>query len=420
VPAVPGGYVALLRLPGAAVLLSLVSAARLAYGALPLALLLLVAGERSSYADAGVVAGLYALTAGLLGPARARAVDRFGAARTLPALAGALAAFLGLLVALADAPLPIVAALGLLAGCVPPTVGPVMRRAWRALVHGEPDALRRAYALDAVTEEAAFVVGPVAGAASIAVGGPRAVLLGCLAVLAVAAAGLGVRAAGLLTAPADAAAAPAPATAALWRHRAFVVALLPPCTLGLLLGALEIAAVALALAHAGTWATGLPGGVLAAGSLAGGLVYGGRRWPGTAGTQARALAGTAAVAVLGASLAARSFPLFVVAAAGVGLVVAPAFVATYLAVDAAAPTAGSEATAWVNAVFNAAAAAGTAAAGVVVDRASPAAALLTAALAAGVLLACGAISGRTRTGAPSPGPTGLRGSATGRAPAQSP
>lgn len=160
-PAVFDGYRALLRLRGSAVLLCCASAARLAYGVLLLALLLLLSGRRCSYAEAGAVVGSYGLAAGLLGPARATLVDRIGAARGLDALAVAFALCLGALVVAAQLPLPVVVGLGLVAGCCPPPVGPVMRTAWRHMVNGEEAAVRGAYSLDAVSDEAAYVVGPV-------------------------------------------------------------------------------------------------------------------------------------------------------------------------------------------------------------------------------------------------------------------
>jgi len=65
-------YVDLLKLPGAPPLVAWSSLARLMYGVLPMALLLLLVERRHSYAAAGVALAAYGLTAGLLGPLRAR------------------------------------------------------------------------------------------------------------------------------------------------------------------------------------------------------------------------------------------------------------------------------------------------------------------------------------------------------------
>jgi predicted MFS family arabinose efflux permease len=382
--AAPGGYVALLGLRGVPVLLLSVTAARLVYGALPLVLLLLVSSSRGSYADAGLVIGLYALTAGVLGPARARLVDRIGPARALPALALGLAALIAALVDVVTGPLVAVAVLALLAGSTPPPVGPVMRSAWRRLVDDDADRLRRAYALDAVTEEASFVVGPALAAAAVAWFGPRPVVIACLAALVVTASVLGLKAAPLLST-----AAVTGRVVRSWRRSRLIPALVPITAAGLLLGGFDVIAVALALDSSDARAAGLPAAALAAGGLIGGVLYGRRSWPGSLTTQAAVLVTIAVAGVLVTATVAGAFTAVVVVAGAVGLTISPAVVATYLAVDEAVPDGGSEATAWVNAAFNSSLAIGTAGAGVLVDVFSPAAAFLLAAAAALLVVAAG-------------------------------
>ncbi len=184
------GYVALLRRPGALPLFLWVNLARLVYGALPLVLLLLVAGRRGSYADAGVTLAVFSIP-GFLGPARARLVDRLGARRVLVALAlGLFLAVTGLDL-LAGGPLVVVLGLALLAGCTPPPVGPLMRAAWRELSGGDPDVLRRAYSLDSVGEDVLFVLGPLVAAAAASTSGASTLVPALAAVLVVAALGIG-------------------------------------------------------------------------------------------------------------------------------------------------------------------------------------------------------------------------------------
>lgn len=79
--------------------------------------------------------------------------------------------------------------------------------------------------------------------------------------------------------------------------------------------------------------------------------------------------------------------LLVALLAVAGLTIAPAIVASYLVADQFVPVGSSQATAWVNAAFNTALAGGTSLAGVVVDVASPRAALGSAAAVAAVLVA---------------------------------
>lgn len=392
--AVVGGYFALLHLRGVALLLSCASAARLVYGVLPLALLLLLSGQRSSYAEAGAVVGAYGLAAGLLGPARARLVDCVGAARGFTALAVALALCLGALVAFARVPLPVVLGLGLLAGCCPPPVGPIMRAAWRGMVGDEQGAVRQAYALDAVTEEAAYIVGPVLATGLLARIGSPAVVLGCVAVLVLVVPAMGLQVAALARPLASVQVAPVGLV--LWRDAGFLLGLAPVAALGLILGAVEIAAVAAALSSVSQGLAGVPSTALAIGSLAGGLFYGRRQWRGSARTHTVVLTLGTATLVAVSGLTTHTLALLVALLALAGLSIAPAIVASYLVADEAAPVGSSQATAWVNAAFNTALAVGTASAGAVVDATSPATALAAAGLVTAVLVATPALRRASR------------------------
>lgn len=387
--AVPGGYVALLRLRGAAVLLLCASVARLVYGVLPVALLLFLSQRRSSYLEAGAAVGAYGLAAGVLGPARARLVDRAGAVPGIFVLTVALVASTTALVAYGTGPFALVVALALLAGSCPPPVGPVMRAAWRRLV-GDEQLVRRAYSLDTVTEDAAYVLGPVLAAALVVRMGAPVTVLAALGVLGVAAPVMAVRVAGLARTSTSSRADPlAGPVVAVWRQPEFVRGLVPVTSLGLLLGAVEVAAIAAAVATAGRPYAGVPSSALAAGSLAGGLLFGSRAWPGSARTQTSVLTLAATALVATAAATSRSFVPFVVVLGLAGLTVAPAIVASYLVADRVATTGESEATAWVNAAFNTSLAVGTAAAGALVDSTSPGVALAAAAAAAALLVVVG-------------------------------
>ncbi len=372
------GYVALLRLRGAGPLWLWTSLARLQYGVLPLALLLLLAERRHSFAEAGTTLAGYGLAAGLLGPFRARLADRAGVRRVLVVLAVLLALALTGLTVAADAPLAVTLFLAVLAGSVPPPVGPVMRAAWRRMAGDDQDLLRRAYSFDAVGEEVLYVLGPLVAAAAAASLGPRTAVLGSAGLLVLAAAG-------------TAACLPkgqrpvAPRSRAGSRRRG-VAGLAPVAGLGFLLGGLEVAGVAAALAAARPSAAGLPAAAVSVGSVIGGLLYGRRRWPGDHGSQARLLACAAAVAVALAATCTANVDLMVGVLSLAGLFIAPAIVSSYLLADESAAAGSTEATAWVNASFNACLALGSAAAGVVVDAASPRLAMLVLAGVASVVV----------------------------------
>ena len=142
------GYVALVNSCDVAPLLFWVSIARLMYGVLPLSLLLLLSQARHSYADAGAALAAYGLAAGLLGPARARLCDRRGAHRVVPVLALGLVLAIAVITQVSRAPLPVVVVLALVAGCMAPPVGPLMRMAWRRTweeCSSKPGRRRRPY-----------------------------------------------------------------------------------------------------------------------------------------------------------------------------------------------------------------------------------------------------------------------------------
>jgi predicted MFS family arabinose efflux permease len=164
---------------------------------------------------------------------------------------------------------------------------------------------------------------------------------------------------------------------------------MPVLGLGLLLGAVELAGVAAVVAVQGERASGWPAAALSAGSLLGGVVYGRRRWPGRTSVQAVVLTVVAGVLVAVAAGAVAAAPgtvvplLLVLAVTGVA--VAPGIVVAYLLADERAPVAGAESTAWVNAAFNLGVAAGGLLAGVLVDAAGVAVALVVGAAVAVVV-----------------------------------
>ncbi|MFN8080345.1 MAG: MFS transporter [Kineosporiaceae bacterium] len=379
----PGGYLTLLKTPHVTPLFAWAALARLQFGVIPLALLLLFATQRHSYAEAGAATAAYGLTAGLLGPLRARAADHHGHGRALVVLSVLNGLGLLAMAVLATSTLPVLIATGLLAGGLAPPTGPVMRSTWRDLTAGETQ-LQQAFSLDSVAEEVLFVLGPLLAGGAIARFEARAVLGVSVSLLVLANLGL----AGLL-----ARATSLGATAAIgrrvvrWRSARFLVRLLPALAIGYLLAGFELAAIATVLHRMDAGLAGLPAALLSAGSIVGGLLYGRRTWPGAASHQAVAcvLAGSAAVAASGWASGRPVLLLVLVAAAG--LFVAPALVASYLVADAATEVASAESTSWVTSAFNVGAAAGTASAGVLVDVRGPGLAMVVGAAITVVLVA---------------------------------
>jgi MFS family permease len=360
------GYAAVLRRPHALPLSAWAALARLQFGIIPISTLLLLSTTRGSYAEAGAATAAYGLTAGLLMPARARAADRFGHGRVL-VVAGLLnAAGVAAIVALASAPLWALVLVALVAGSLPPPVGPVMRSSWHDIVDGEPVLLRTAFSFDSVSEEVLYVVGPLVAAAAVAAFGAPPVILVSVGLLLVATAGMASVLRTMHAIRDDDGTRERPRVP--WRSVRFLLGLLPALAIGVLLGGLELAAVAVVVGLAGEGIAGVPAALIAIGTIAGGLVYGRRRWRGTASSQAVVAVLASAAAVAAASAVSGVLPAVLAAFLVAGVFVAPAVVASYLVADEAVTGASAESTAWVTAAFNVGTAIGTLLAGLVVDR----------------------------------------------------
>ena len=113
-----------------------------------------------SFAEAGVVTGVYAIAVGVGGPLLGRLVDRRGQTSVLLASATVAGA---LLVALAVQPmgasLGVLVALAAGVGLATPPVGACLRTQLPALLP-DPTAVRAAYALEASVVELTFIFGP--------------------------------------------------------------------------------------------------------------------------------------------------------------------------------------------------------------------------------------------------------------------
>jgi MFS family permease len=340
---------------------------RLSYGIAPLSLVLALTAATGSYAVAGGVMALFALTVSALAPVRAGLIDRYGPRRALPPMAVAYALVLAGLAAGTwrhGAPGPLLAALGLAAGVCAPPLGPVMRTVWSELL-SDPALLRRGYSLDTVAEELLFVVGPllaglVAGLATPPVGvavSAGLVLAGTLAFVSAA--------------PVRALSRPQATTGPRRRSRVgfgVVQPVIAALGIGAYLGSVELLMVAFAKQHHHATAVAWCTAALSAGSAVGGLVYGALPWRISGRARLPVLV---AVPALGLALAGLSPSVYALAgAAGVtGLFVSPALATAYLIADeSAAPGARTRAGAWVNTAVNGGSSGGTAAAGLLLGR----------------------------------------------------
>ncbi|WP_327267832.1 MFS transporter [Streptomyces sp. NBC_01218] len=378
---------------------------RLSYGAVPLSLMLAVNGAAGSYAVAGTALALFGAASVVLSPARAALVDRYGTRRALPPMAGVYAVLLTLLARETWRPGAAswwLVALSVAAGCCTPPMGPVMRALWSGLLT-DRDLLRRAYSLDAVSEELLYVGGPLLVGLLVVHTGPAVglalaaglVLAGALTLAhspAVRAAeGRAVRGEEAGERADGAVARSSPLRVAGLRHAMTVMA-----GVGLGLGAMDLLVVAFAQDRPQAAAQVLA--ALSAGSAVGGLAHGALATTDGGRTRAAVLTGAFGAALAVAGLSPHVIVLMVVAAVA-GLFVSPVLTTAYLLADASVPdNARTRAGAWANTAFNAGSSLGSAGAGLCVDRLPTTVCFALAALPA--LGAAVAVAGGSRGRAP--------------------
>lgn len=156
-----GRYTSLFRVPGARRPVFAALLGRLPIGMGSLSVVLLVR-ESSSYSAAGLV-GLSTILAGAVAtPVFGRLIDRLGQPRVLIPTAVVNVGFMAALVAAAllDAGTVALCAAGFGVGATNPPLSAAMRSLWGRLLHRD-ERLSSAYALEAVFQEAYFVVGPL-------------------------------------------------------------------------------------------------------------------------------------------------------------------------------------------------------------------------------------------------------------------
>ncbi|MFC6285716.1 MFS transporter [Nocardioides sp. GCM10027113] len=155
-------YRRILALPGAALFSATGLVARLPIAMVSLGIVLLVSEATGSYGLAGSVSAAYLVANGGAAIVQGRLLDRFGQARVLAVLIVVFGVSLSLMMwaVEADSPLPLAYALAVVAGATLPSVGACVRARWSHAVRS-PDQLQTAFALEAVADEAVFILGPI-------------------------------------------------------------------------------------------------------------------------------------------------------------------------------------------------------------------------------------------------------------------
>jgi MFS family permease len=408
-PAKP--YVEVLRLPGALRFSGAGFVARMPMSMFGLGTVLLIAALTRRYELAGLVAAVGSVGYAVGAPQFAKLTDRYGQRRVLRPQVLVFSAATAALMVLAEAraPLAVVAISSLLAGGTMPSIGPMVRARWSALL-ADTAGLHTAFSLESVADEIIFMVGPVVVAVLATdvypAAGLAAALLPCLVGTVWFTAQRRTeppppsRAPGVTT---TADSLPATARAARRPRAAALVTLVPVYgLLGATFAAIELSTVAFAGEHGHTQLAGLVLCVYALGSAAGGLWYGSRHWH---SPLPRRFVITLGLMTSGVAMFwwqpgfASLFPVIFVA----GVAIAPTAITGYSLIDELAPPERrTESMTWLSSAIGVGLALGAPAAGRLIDASGARAGyLLAAALGAAAFVACLAGLGRLRT--PPPG-----------------
>lgn len=327
-------YRRILRRPGTLRFSTAALVARLPISMVGLGIVLLVSGATGSYGVAGAVSAAYMLANAGLAILQGRLLDRFGQGRVLVVASSGFAVAIALLMTSVQAGWPIAASYACAAagGALLPQVGSSVRARWSHVLD-EPGELQTAYALEAVLDEAVFILGPILVTALATawhpVAGVAVAVVACLA-------GTVAYAAQRSTAPPphSRAVAHGPRPPLPW-PTVLPLAVVSAAQ-GVLFGAAEVTTVAFAQEHGHRAASGALLALWAFGSLSAGVISGAVHW--RRGPAHRVRVGSFAMAVAMAPLAlVGSIPLLGAALFVAGFAIAPTMIATMSLTEEAVP-----------------------------------------------------------------------------------
>jgi MFS family permease len=356
-------YLDFLRKPHASRLLGGTLLGRLPNGMGALAIVLFTRAHDGGYTLAGVLSAVYGLAMAAGQPVLGRAMDRFGQPRILASGAMAAAAGYAVLAVAGLRPLPVAVGGVVLAGFATPPLEAGLRALWPSVLSG-PAEVQAAYALDAAAQQLLFTCGPLLVIGAAAVSAETALLL---------TGALGVAGTLVITSSGPSRAWRGEPGGGHWagplRSSGMRVLIIALGCVGVALGVFSVAAVTYADARHAPYASGLLLALMAAGALAGGIVYG--RRPRHGPTYPRLI-------LLMTGLAAGYLPLawapglllMPVLAMLSGVFLAPVLACSFTLVDGLAPRGTvTEAFAWVVTAFAVGSSVGAALAGLAGDAA---------------------------------------------------
>nr|WP_229698439.1 MFS transporter [Wenjunlia tyrosinilytica] len=372
----------MLRTPGAWRFLFPGFAARLPFAMLTLGIVLLVQHTTGSYGTAGTVAAVCAVAQASAGPQIGRLADRLGQAAVVVPAVVAHTATVGTLtwLALSGAPEWTLYAAAVPAGASVPQIGPMIRSRWMESL-GDSPLTGPAFALESVTDELTFVLGPVIATALCTGIHPAAGL--------VAEAGLTLAGGVAFAAVRHGAPPPARHRAGGRRQSAPAVAgvrllVLAFLGIGSVFGAMQVSLTAFAEEAGSPGLSGTLYAGFAGGSMVAGAVYGAVRW--RRSPQSRMI-------ITYSALVAAASPLWVVHSTGLvaltaivcGLAVAPTLITGFTLVEKLVPGGSkTEAFTWMTGAIGLGLAAGSTFAGRLADASGSSAGFTVPALGTGL------------------------------------
>ncbi|MFE8945664.1 MFS transporter [Streptomyces sp. NPDC007856] len=356
------GYLEILRARHALRLLTGTLVGRLPNATAAIALVLFVRAEGGTYSLAGALAAVYGVANAVGQPVLGRLVDLYGQPRVqlpaavLAALSMAVFAFFG------TDPLPLAYAAVAAAGLFAPPLEGGLRALWPSVLR-RGEQVHTAYAMDAVAQEIMFTVGPLLVTLCVSLWDERAALLvlNLLGVLGALSVVVSPPSRAWRSAPREAhwlGALRSPGLLALLSAFLFV---------GIALGSITVASVSYADGHGGDAVYGWMMAGLGLGALAGGTVYGARRWGGSPERRLSVLVALLAVCYLPLLLTPGA-PAMVLLTVVSGVFLAPCIACAFIIVDRHAPSGTvTEAFSWLVTTFTVGASVGTGVAGPVVQ-----------------------------------------------------
>lgn len=368
--------------------------ARLPVAMIALATVLLVSNQTGSYAYAGLLSALFAVTAALVSIGTSRWADAVGQTRVLRVLAVAHSSLLAVFtsaIVLRWAP-AVQILLVMAAGATSPAIGSFVRARWAALQRG-PETARIGFAWEGILDEVIFTIGPLVTTF-------LAFSYGFATPLWIAAALVGIGSLWLsfarrTTPPVHALSEHSMSLTSVLRTPGLRPVVVSALGLGTLFGSLDVGVVAFtADQSAGTYA-GIVLAAFAATSMIGGILYGIRSWPGSVVQQTQAAAAALVMVMLAMPLVPNNATLTVVAAMA-GFCVAPTLIGLFTLASALVPPRHvTEGLTWTNSGLAAGFATGSAIGGVLVDALGTRFGLALGLL--GAMLAASAVWSRSRT-----------------------